>query len=216
MNILILFGASSTLGQSIIKLNKFYDEVIIFDRQTRYKGVSPYDTILLGDLETLFEMEPENHYKIVYLAAQKFKLEDLESDLNLNVKIPLNIFGKIKKYGNVDFCYIGSQGDIHGSPENSLYNSSKRYVSQYLEAKIFDEETKCIISIFKPWIFHSKMYSTRSFFRIMPDTLAELILTRKHQSKIYLVPKFTYFLVTLLYTCTPKFFFYKLINFLKR
>lgn len=216
MNVLILFGASSTLGQAIIELNKTYNEVLLFDRKDRFRDASPYNRILLGDFKSLVEIKTDHNYKIVYLAGKKFSLNDLDADLTINIKIPLQIFAEIEECANVEFCYIGSQGDIHASPEGFLYNSSKRYVGQYLEGKIFDPSTKCIISIYKPWIFQSKMYMSNAYLKIKPEVLAKSILTKKYKSKIYLVPRFTYFFVTLLYTCTPRLFFYNLVRLLKK
>ena len=211
MKVLVLIGSTSALGEALLRNNTEYPNVICLDRKVNENDISITD-IQKNDFCELIKIVPEKLYKVIYLSSKKYPLDEIDADIQLNIRLPMKIFNDLYNMPNCEFCYIGSQGDIHASPHNSLYNSSKRYVSSFLEGQIHIGNQKCKVSVIKPWLFKSKMYQKKSAFSVNVDKLATAILPIKHKSGVHLFPIWTYLLVLCVYVVMAKSFFYKILQ----
>lgn len=211
MNVLVLIGSTSTLGLAIARNNSEFSNIICIDRDENSDGVKINDAFR-KDFCEMINYDKNNTYKIIYLISQKYYMDKIEDDINLNVLLPMIIYKSIYNKANCEFCYIGSQGDLHGSPHCSLYNSSKSYITKFLEGQIFLGDQSCKLTLIKPWIFRSKMYTHKSFLTVNIDKLSLKILSNKKKSGIYLFPRWTYFVVRILELILPKDIFYKILQ----
>lgn len=212
--VFIIYGSTSTLGQALIKLIPESNDIYVFNRSIVSNDRSK--SFLLSDVDGFKSVisKIDVEINIFYLSAVKGPQACIEDFIEINIKRPIAIYDMVKGLSNVNYAYIGSQGDFHASVGDNFYNASKSFSSIFFEGASYLRQEKCHLCIIRPWLFQSQSTNRGGLLNVDVDDMARYVLKKFNTKNIINYPSMTYFCVRVLHLVFPS-VLYKLLNKLR-